>query len=220
MQVAGDQLARGNGSPGSAALDLGRQGERGLERGDGVARLEFFPEADDGVGHEQDQDDGEVRPVADDGGQDHRRLDHPGDRPPEVREELQQQVDLLVGQLVVAVLRPLLLDLGVAEAVRGRRRQIAEFRSGVVGRLRVAPRWGLRRLRLAHSVHSCGLLQLEGGPVGRRYREAEPSIFTARTTSTGTHIIFLSVLSMRKPAVSRDWRTKIGRQSTRLGKCR
>ena len=33
------------------------------------------------------------------------------------------------------------------------------------------------------------------------------------------HHLFLR-LSMRKPAASKDWRTKIGRQSTRLGKCR
>ena len=36
------------------------------------------------------------------------------------------------------------------------------------------------------------------------YRAVTPSALTPRTTSTGTHIIFLSALSMRNPAASKN----------------
>jgi hypothetical protein len=58
-------------------FDAGLDSQFGLQRGNGVARLAFFPEADHGVGHQQNEDDPKIRPVPDHGRKDHRHLDHP-----------------------------------------------------------------------------------------------------------------------------------------------
>jgi len=116
-EVAWDQLARRNRSPDTVAIDLGREGQPLLERRDRVASLELFPELDDGVHHEQDQDDDEVRPVPDHERKDRRRLDHPGDRSPEGLEELQQWVDTLFREFVGAILGEALPRFILAETI-------------------------------------------------------------------------------------------------------
>ena len=67
------------------------------------------------LAQQQDQDDEEVRPVPDHARQDHRGLDHPRDRTPEVGEELQERIGLLLLDLVGPVLREPLLRLGLGE---------------------------------------------------------------------------------------------------------
>ena len=60
----------------------------------------------------------EVRPMPDHRRQDHRHFDHPRDRAPEIGEELQERIGLLLFDLVRPVLGQPLLRLGLAEAVR------------------------------------------------------------------------------------------------------
>ena len=83
----------------------------------------FLPESDHGVGEKQKQDDAKVRPMPRRRRQDHRRFDHPGDRTPEIGEELQDLVGLLLRDLVRAILGQALLRLGFGEAI-GRRAQL------------------------------------------------------------------------------------------------
>jgi hypothetical protein len=52
---------------------------------------------------EQHQDDDEVRPVPEHPGEDHGDLNHPRDRPPEVAEELEELILLLLLELVRTV---------------------------------------------------------------------------------------------------------------------
>jgi hypothetical protein len=56
----------------------------------------FFPESDDGIGHEQKQDDPEIRPVPRHRREDHRHFDHPRHRTPEITEEFQDLIGLLL----------------------------------------------------------------------------------------------------------------------------
>ena len=116
-EVARDQLAGRDRRPGAVALDLGRQGQLLLERRDRVAGLELFPESDDGVHHEQDQDDTEVHPVSDNQREDRGRLDHPGDRSPERGEELEERVLTLLRKFVGTILGEALPRFVVAETV-------------------------------------------------------------------------------------------------------
>ena len=60
----------------------------------------LLPEPDRGVGRQQQQDDAEVRPVPQHPRQDHRSLDHPRDRPPEVGQQLQERIFLLLRDLI------------------------------------------------------------------------------------------------------------------------
>ena len=141
--VARYQFARRRGDPFAVPQDPRFRSQLGFQRLDRVAGLPLLPEPDQAVGEQQDEDDGEVRPVAHDGGQDRRRLDHPGDRPPEIAKELQQRVGLLLGDLVRAILVQPPGGLFLGQAV-GRRAQPGfqvRHRHGVqiaVGRRRVS----------------------------------------------------------------------------------
>jgi len=112
--IPGHQFPCRRGNPVTVASDPGVDRELGLQRVDRVAGLPFLAVADDTVGQQQQQDDEEVGPVPDRAGQDHRDLDHPRDRAPEVGQELQQRVRLVLGDLVRAVRRQPFrrLDLG------------------------------------------------------------------------------------------------------------
>ena len=66
--------------------------------------LVFLPEADHGVEDQQDQDDGQVHPMADQRRKDGGHLDHPGDWPPEIAEEFEQGAFPFLGQRIWAVL--------------------------------------------------------------------------------------------------------------------
>ena len=103
--IARYQFPRRRGDPFAIPLDAGVDGQIGLQGGDRVARLTLFPEADHGVGHEQHEDDTEIWPVPDHARQNHRHFDHPRDGTPEVGEEFQQRIGLLLLDLVGAVLR-------------------------------------------------------------------------------------------------------------------
>jgi hypothetical protein len=63
--VARHEVTRLGIDPLAVALHPGLDRERRFQGGDGVARLMFFPESDQGVGEKQNEDDAEVRPVAD-----------------------------------------------------------------------------------------------------------------------------------------------------------
>ena len=116
-EVAGHQVPGGEIKPGSAPLDPGLQGQVRLERGDGVAGLVLLPEPHHRVGQEQHEDDHEIRPVPDQPREEGRDLDHPGNRSPEMGEELQEGVPLRFGKLIGADLREELLGLLRAEAM-------------------------------------------------------------------------------------------------------
>ena len=62
-RVAGHEFARRWIDPLAVAFHPGLDRERRLQGGDGIARLMFLPESDDGVGEEQNEDDAKIRPV-------------------------------------------------------------------------------------------------------------------------------------------------------------
>ena len=103
------------------ALDPRRQGQLGLEGGDGVAGLILLPEADDGVDHQQDEDDAEIGPVP------HRRPTRStatsiiqGIGPQKYDRNLSSGLAFFFGQLVVAMLCPPPLDFVRAQPFWGR----------------------------------------------------------------------------------------------------
>jgi hypothetical protein len=63
MTSPGTSSLRGRGDPFAVALHPRLDRQPGLQRLDRVAGLALFPEADDGVGDQQHQDDEEVGPV-------------------------------------------------------------------------------------------------------------------------------------------------------------
>ncbi len=78
----------------------------------------LLPEADHSVGKKQKQDDAKIRPMPGRRRQDHRRFDHPRDRTPEVGEEFQDRVGLLLLDLIRPILGEPLLRLGLGQASR------------------------------------------------------------------------------------------------------
>ena len=116
--VARDQLACRRRDPLSVAFHSGHDGQFGFEGSDGFARLSLFPESDHGVGDEQDQDDDEIWPVLEQPGKDHRHLDHPWDRTPEVGEEFQVWILLPCFDLVGPVLSQPFLCFGLTQSLR------------------------------------------------------------------------------------------------------
>ena len=118
--VAGHKFARRRIDPFPVAFHPGLDRQRRLQGGDSVARLMFFPESDHGVGQKQNEDDAKVRPVPGRRRQDHRRFDHPGDRTPEIGEELQKLIGLLLRDLVGPILSESLLRLSLGQAIRRR----------------------------------------------------------------------------------------------------
>ena len=87
------QLPGRQRGPDAASAHAGLQGQPGLEGRHGVAGLVLLPEPHQGVGHQQGEDDPEIRPAPHQGREDHRQFDHPGDRSPAVAEQLQEPVD-------------------------------------------------------------------------------------------------------------------------------
>ena len=138
--VAWHKQLRGEVRPCSVAQHARMRREFGLERGNRVAGLILLPEPDQGVGEEQHGDDDEVGPVLDDGRQYGCGLDHPGDRPPKIAQELEDRVDLLLGEFIGPVLAEPLVGLRLGQAlversaelrlkrVEGKRFQIAPDR--------------------------------------------------------------------------------------------
>ena len=128
--IAGDEV------PGSDLLPLPIAEHPRLERkllfehGDGVPCLILLPETDDRVDDEEGKYDPEVLPAPDDGGYDDRRLDHPGDRAPEIAEELQDCALLLLGDLVWAELLNTVFGLRPGEAALLRRKGLIEVVNG------------------------------------------------------------------------------------------
>jgi len=98
--VAGNEIPCGDLLPLSVAEHPGLKCELLFEHGDGVSRLVLLPETDDRVDDQEGKYDTEVLPSPDDSGYDDSRLDHPGDRAPEVAEKLQDRALLLLGDLV------------------------------------------------------------------------------------------------------------------------
>ena len=103
--VAGDQFPGRRRHPFAVADHPGLDRQRGLQSRDGVARLTLFPEPDHRIGDEQQQDDEEIGPMPHDARQDHCRLDHPRDWAPEITEEFQEEIGLLLLNFVGSILR-------------------------------------------------------------------------------------------------------------------
>jgi hypothetical protein len=102
-QVAGHQLGRGDGPGLTVADDAGLRGQPRLQRGDRAVGLGLVPEADAAVDQQHHQDDAELLPAAGHAGEHQGDFQHPGDRPPEVRQQLHQRVGLFPLDLVLAV---------------------------------------------------------------------------------------------------------------------
>ena len=116
--VARHQFGRIRVDPLPITLHLGLDRQFGLECGDGVARLMFFPESDHGVGTKKKEDDEKIQPVPNNTRQNHRRFNHPRDGTPEIGKEFQERIGFLFFNLVRTILGKPLLRLGLAEAVR------------------------------------------------------------------------------------------------------
>ena len=128
--VARHQLTRRRSDPLPIAFHPGLDRQLGLQGGDGVARLAFFPESDHGVGNKQKEDDEKIRPVPDHARQNHRRFDHPRDGTPKIGEEFQERIGFLFFNLVRPILGQPFLRLGLTEAVRRRPQFLLHFRHG------------------------------------------------------------------------------------------
>ena len=102
--------------------------------------------------------------------QDHRDLDHPRDRPPQVGEELQERVGLRLGDLVGPVAGQPLLGLGLGETVRRRLQALLDF---------------LQRKGLQVHVASHGHA-LRAGPRGTARRDGRQMSDRARRTVTSS----------------------------------
>ena len=94
--IARHQLTRRGRDPLAVTLHRGLDRQRGLQGGDGVARLVLFPESDHGVGQKQNEDDAEIRPMPVHRRKDHGRFDHPRDGTPKIAEEFQTSFSLLL----------------------------------------------------------------------------------------------------------------------------
>ncbi len=130
--VARHQLARGRVDPLPVAYNPGLDRQRRLQCGDGVPRLVFFPEAYKSVGHKQNEDDAEIRPVPGHRRQDDRRFDHPRDRTPKIVEKFQQLIGLLFLNLVGPILSKAFFCLRLAQAIRRRPQFFSTSASGRV----------------------------------------------------------------------------------------
>ena len=128
--VARHQLTRRRGDPLPITFHPGLDRQLGLQRGDGVARLVFFPESDHGVGQKQKEDDGKVRPMPGYRRKDHGHFDHPRDGTPKIGEEFQERIGFLFFNLVRPILGQPFLRLGLTEAVRRRPQFFLQFRHG------------------------------------------------------------------------------------------
>ena len=128
--VAWHQLARRRSDPLAIPFDAGVDGQPGLQGGDGVARLAFFPESDHGVGDKQKEDDEKIRPVPDHARQNHRHFDHPRDGTPKIGQEFEERIGLFFFNLVRPVLGQPFLRLSLTEAIRRRPQLCLQFRHG------------------------------------------------------------------------------------------
>ena len=90
----------------------------------------LFPESDHCVGQEQRKDDKEIQPVSDNSRQNDGGFDHPWNRTPEIREELEILVGLLLRNLVRPVLCLTLLRLGLRESICRRPELFHQLRHG------------------------------------------------------------------------------------------
>ena len=143
--VTRHQLTRRRGDPRPVTYHPALDRQLGLQRIDGLARLVLLPEPDRGVGNEQDKDDEEIRPVPQHARQDHRGLDHPRDRTPEIGQQFQERIFLLLLDLIRPVPGQPLLRLGLAQAIRRRPQPLLHLRQGK--RLQLILRIGLRSRR-------------------------------------------------------------------------
>ena len=128
--VARHKVACRRRAPLAIALHPGRHRQLGLQGVDGLSGRVLLGEADHGVGEQQDEDDEEVRPVLQHAGQDHRDFDHPRDWAPEVGEELEELIGLLLFDLIRPVLGEALLCLGAGETVGGVPETLFHLRKG------------------------------------------------------------------------------------------
>ncbi len=98
-----DDIARHEGGrvdrrPRAGAQDRRFGGQPFFQRGQRVGGLEVLPHAECGIEDQQREDDGEVEPVSEHGGNERRGFDHEGDRPHEVARALGEHALVMRGQ--------------------------------------------------------------------------------------------------------------------------
>ncbi len=128
--ITGHKLTRLRVGPLSIAFHLGLDRQLGLQCGDGIAGLVFFPESDHGVCQEQKEDNSKVRPMPGYCRKDHGRFDHPRDRSPKIGKEFEERIRPFFFDLVRTILGQPFLSLSLTKAVRRRLQFILHFRHG------------------------------------------------------------------------------------------
>ena len=123
--VAGHQVGGIDRQPLVAAQRARLQRQALLERGQRVGGLVVLPEADRGVVEQEAGHHGEIRPVPAQERNQRRRLDHPGDRPPEIARELAPTASLVRLNGVGAILLQPALGLVDRQAL-GRGAELAQ----------------------------------------------------------------------------------------------
>ena len=116
--VAWDQFARLRIHPFTVPFYFREDRQPGLQCGNGIAGLVFFPESNQSIGKEQHKDDEKIQPVSDNAGEDHRNFNHPGNGTPEVGKKLQVFVGLFFLELVRSIPRLSFGRLGLSQAIR------------------------------------------------------------------------------------------------------
>ncbi len=111
----GTNSRAGTELPGSLAQDARGDLQAPLQRLDDAGSATFLHEAQHRIDDQQRADHREVRVFPEDCGQDHDQLEHPCRHAPELSEEFENRVPLLLGHFVVAVLLPTGIHVGARE---------------------------------------------------------------------------------------------------------
>jgi hypothetical protein len=129
--VARHQFPRRRGDPFSIAFHPGLNRQPGLQGLNGVALPGVLPRTRPRRWRQAaEEDDEKVGPVPDHARQNHRHFDHPRDGTPEIGEEFQERIGLLLLDLVGAILGQPFLRLGLRETVRRRPQFFLHLRQG------------------------------------------------------------------------------------------
>ncbi len=139
--VAGHEGGRVARGPLAVAQHAGARRQAFLQRGKRVRGLVVLPEADDAVVDQEPGDDGKVRPVLAQRGDDGGGFDEERQRPPEIGQQLVPLALSVVFERVRPVLQQTLLGLLRAQSLLGR---IAGVKCGgdLRGWVRGRRRWG------------------------------------------------------------------------------
>jgi len=114
--IARNHLRRIDFTPDAVAQDAGLESESFFQRVEGIAGLVLLPETDEGVEHQHKENDVEIVEIPRDQRKQRGGFDHPRNRPPEVLENLEERVALLLLQRIGAALGQPFPGLGSAQA--------------------------------------------------------------------------------------------------------